>query len=100
MYYYFLMSVRLGLSPAPQLRAPRGISQGDRGREPASHHPPASVPGADPHGSRFLLSNQGEGLHYGQSFAIQPSIGGKWYTVQGIQLDFVAIAFDLGLGKA
>ena len=49
-----------GLSPAPQLRAPRGISQGDRGREPDSHHPPASVPGADPHGGRFLLSNQGE----------------------------------------
>ena len=52
-------------------------------------------------GDCFLLTNQGEDvLHYGQSFAIQPSTGGKWYTVQGVQLDFVAIAFDLGLGKA
>ena len=43
------------------------------------------------------MTNQGEDvLHYGQSFAIQPSTGGKWYTVQGVQLDFVAIAFDLG----
>lgn len=52
-------------------------------------------------GGRFLLTNQGEKvLHYGQSFAIQPSIGGKWYTVQGVQLDFVAIAFDLGPGES
>ncbi len=62
-------------------------------------HPPASL--ALTHTGPFpFVKPGGKGLHYGQSFAIQPSIGGKWYTVQGIQLDFVAIAFDLGLGKA
>ncbi len=52
-------------------------------------------------GGRFLLTNQGEKVfHYGQSLELQPRIGGKWYTVQGVQLDFVAIAFDLGPGES